>query len=82
MPTLAPKAFGLGRFHSWVWHHSPWWGLLCGLGLLCLQVGRSQWGSDFTLVGRKVYLLLPESAQVHIRVQERVTITLFEDWVC
>ena len=65
-----------------IWHHSPWWGLLCGLRLFDLQVGRSRWGQDLTLVREKVYLLLPESALVHIRVQERVTITPFEDWVC
>ena len=62
MPTPAAGAFGLRRFHSCVWHHSPWWGPLCDLELLGLQVGGSWWGWDFTLVRRKVYLLPPESS--------------------
>ena len=70
MPTLAAGAFGLGRFHSWVRHCSLQWGLLRGLGLFGLQVGRSWWGRDFTLVGRKVYLPPPELAKVNVGVQE------------
>ena len=70
MPALATGVFCLQRFHSRVWCHSPWWGPLWSLGLLGLQVGRSWWSWDFTPVMRKVYPTFPESAQVHIRVQE------------
>ena len=70
MPTLPAGVLGLRRFGCDSGHRGLQWGPLCGLGLLGLQVGRSQWGRNLTPIRGKVYILPLESAKVHIGIQE------------
>ena len=65
-----------------VWSCHPVLGLLGRHQLPNLPVGWGRWHGDLPLDCREINLLPPQSGQVSFRIQQRVPITPFEDWIC
>ena len=80
-PTLAAGAFRLGGLHRCVWSCCLARRLLGCCRLPILPVGWGRRHRYFLLESREINLLLPQSGQIIIQIQERVPIASFEDWI-